>query len=403
MSTDNKQLGAEIAAKINGLNEEIKTFKATESRVQEVNDEIKSMKEELAKAKNRADILETEMKKVKPEGREAKAVGFVEGIRSALLEQKDALAGFANTPGGARNMNLEVKTPINMLFSNAVTGQPSRDLRPGIVDIQRRRTHVRELIPQTTTSNQIVSILRETGPEGGAGMQTEGSAKSKFSNTLTVVDFKVQTIADFAVVSDQMLNDIDGLVGHLNTVLPKKILELEDTQLLTGNGATVNLFGLGKDAITDSTWNLGAAVPVPQNWDVLARTIGFQMGQNFDVNFILLNPVDLFAMLTAKGQDGQYVSPLIMQGGQAFLYGVPVFMNTAVTAGKFYLGDNTESYIAQRSGLNVRFFDQDEDNVKKNMVTVRAEQRLAHVILRPTAYVFGDFEEGIADLTASAS
>ena len=402
MSTDNKQLGAEIAAKINGLNEEIKTLKATEGRVHEVNEELKKMREDFAKVQNRADVLETEMKKAKPEGRETESKTFTDALKSSFLEQKDAFSKMASETGG-RNFGLEVKSPISMLFSNATTGKPSIDLKPGIVDIQRRRTHVRELIPQTVTDKQLVQIIRETSPQGGAGMQTEGSAKSQYSNTLTVVDFKVEAIAAFTKVSNQMLEDIDGLVGHLNTVLPKKILELEDTQLLAGTGTTPNLFGIAKDAITDSTWNLGAAVPVPQNWDVLARTIGFQMGQNFDVNGILLNPVDLFAMLTAKGQDGQYVSPLIMQGGQAFLYGVPVFMNTAVTAGKFFLGDWSESYIAQRSGLNVRFFDQNEDDAVKNLVTVRAEQRLAHVILRPTAYVFGDFGEGVADLTASAS
>lgn len=392
-----KNIAAEIKSGMEAIQSKIKNFEATETQVKEANEQLVKMRADYAEMTKRLDAAETEAKKARTIGaKESKS--FADALYESLKENKAALDGLSQKTGG-RSMELEIKSPITMLFSNAVTGKPSIDLNPNIVDIQRRRTHIRELIPQTTTDKQLVQIVRETSPQGGAGMQTEGQVKSQFSNTLTVVDFKVETIATYAKVSVQMLEDIEGLTGHLNTVLPKKIMELEDTQLLTGTGTSPQLFGLSKDAITESTWNLGAPEIDAQNWDVLARAIGFQMSQNFDVNGIVLNPVDFFAMVTAKGGNGQYVSPLIFQGGQAFIYGVPVFMNTAVAAGKFFLGDWTESYIAQRRGLGVRFFDQNEDDVLKNLITVRAEQRLAHVINRPLAYVFGDFAAGVADLT----
>ena len=47
--------------------------------------------------------------------------------------------------------------------------------------------------------------------------------------------------------------------------------------------------------------------------------------------------------------------------------------------------------IFDRMDTEVRISDQDRDNFVKNMLTVRAEKRLAFVVRRPTAMVKGNF------------
>jgi len=61
-----------------------------------------------------------------------------------------------------------------------------------------------------------------------------------------------------------------------------------------------------------------------------------------------------------------------------------------ITADSFLLGDFTKAQIFQRMAPQLRFFEQDQDNVIKNLVTVRIEERIALAILKASAFVKGD-------------
>jgi hypothetical protein len=86
-------------------------------------------------------------------------------------------------------------------------------------------------------------------------------------------------------------------------------------------------------------------------------------------------------MAGAKGTNGQYVSPVYFEvDGTPRLFGMPVYHSTAVAEGSFFCWDSTAaSQIFQREAPSIQFFPQDSDNAQKNLVTVRVEERLAHV------------------------
>jgi len=80
------------------------------------------------------------------------------------------------------------------------------------------------------------------------------------------------------------------------------------------------------------------------------------------------------------------------------VFGVPVIAHTAIASDKFLFGDFSKVTIGQRAGVSVRFYDQNEDDAIKNMVTVVIEERLTVVADRADRLIYGDFSDARAAL-----
>jgi HK97 family phage major capsid protein len=72
------------------------------------------------------------------------------------------------------------------------------------------------------------------------------------------------------------------------------------------------------------------------------------------------------------------------------IVGVPVFKTNASNIGndRILLGDFTKAAIIQTEGLNVNMYEQDSDNVQRNLITVKAEARVALATLRTDAFTW---------------
>ena len=81
-----------------------------------------------------------------------------------------------------------------------------------------------------------------------------------------------------------------------------------------------------------------------------------------------------------------------MPGTEPRLWGLRVRENWSMPAGKFLVGGfSTGARIWDREQANVVISTEDRDNFVKNMLTIRAEERIALAITRPDAFVYGDF------------
>ena len=116
--------------------------------------------------------------------------------------------------------------------------------------------------------------------------------------------------------------------------------------------------------------------------------IGVVESADYTVNGIVVNPKD-WATLASVACDSQ---PCVVNfvGNQMFIGGVPVYKASWVTEGKYYVGDWFWAKRIVVDGLSVEFFEQDQDNVIKNLVTVRCEARVCLAVERGDAFVVGD-------------
>jgi hypothetical protein len=107
------------------------------------------------------------------------------------------------------------------------------------------------------------------------------------------------------------------------------------------------------------------------------------MARDYNPTAIVTTAANWATLLTTKPSD--YSIPggvTITSDGSVAIAGVPVAVHNGMTTGKTFVGDFSRVKIIQSAGLAVQFFEQDSDNVRKNLVTVRAEAEVALAVLR---------------------
>lgn len=285
------------------------------------------------------------------------------------------------------NMSKAVGT---MTEAASLTGEviaPTR--RESVVELAQRPTHIRALLPQGTMNSNTFRYVEETAGEGAVDVTGEGATKNQVDYDMEAKDAPTTKITGFARVSEEMLEDIPALSSFLGRRLTKDIRKKEDQQFLYGTGLSNQLTGLSVNATTFAAYRADSDAQII---DLLIAVYATLEDLNYEASGVLLSPKDYYSIYTAKDAVGAYVKQDLVTtlGGQLFIAGIPVFRNTAVVDGEYFVGDWLNgAQIFDRQGLNIRFSDEDADNFTKNLVTVRAEERLAFPIFYPDSFVYG--------------
>ena len=356
------------------------------SQVDKLTDLVKEVQGNSEEVQKHSDKLDARLKELTKNGMattKAAELTTSEAMAKSIVENPEYEA-YKNDPSihkGIRIPGMLTKAGT-MTFSASTTGDVAEQTRLPILPDVDRPNRVRNFIPQGTMIGDSVRYAKVTGGEGTAGNQTEGDAKSQVDKDMAEQTFNAQVIAAFARISTQMLDDISGMTSYLSYELTRLLMNQEDSQLLTGTGAGTNLYGLAASAADENDLSISTGYTDPNNWDCIQAANGYLASQDFMGDCIMVNPADFYEMVGAKGSNGQYVAPYYFDATQNTytLFGVPVYHSSAVAAGSFFIFDKAAaSQLFQRSAPSVQFFPQDSDNAQKNLVTVRVEERLAHV------------------------
>jgi HK97 family phage major capsid protein len=296
--------------------------------------------------------------------------------------------------GNSRSASFEVKA--DMTVAADFTGEViPADRVAGYKFDPTRSTHVRNLIPQGSTSSDVVRFVKESGYSNGAATAAEGATLAQSDFDMTASDANVRKIGTYFRISEEMLADTPQLTSYLSARAPEKLLSVEDTQILSGNGSAPNLSGIITDAADFDTTSGGAfyqSVESANEFDVLVATLNHLALSEYQADYIMLNPTDFHKILLLKDSNNSYLKDQVYAGLQPAFMGVPVVINTAITAGTFLAGNfgvGTQLWV--RDNVGVEFFREDGTNVRDGFVTVRVSERVALTNYLPNAFVNGTF------------
>ena len=297
----------------------------------------------------------------------------------------------AMVKGNANAARFEVKA--DMSLGADVTGVVAAET---IVDQIKydpsRSVHIRSFLPLGSTDGQTIRFPKEAAYSDNAGTTAETAAFGQSDFDLAASTVNVEKIGTYMRITGEMLDDIKQLTSYLSARVPEKVLSVEDNQILNGDGTSPNLDGLFTDGAAFAAGDFALAIESANEFDVITVALNQLALANYQADTILLNPTDLHKMILLKSTANEYLRNQIFSGIQPTINGIPVSVNTAVTSGKFLVGNLRQaSQLWIRENLAVEFSREDSDNFQKNFVTVRAMERVALTNYLPNAIVQGTF------------
>lgn len=300
----------------------------------------------------------------------------------------------AMTKGSSNAAKFEIKADMTIAadFTGDVAGvQRIEDFKYD----PSRSVHIRSLIPNGSTDSQIVRFPKESAYSDGAAAKAEGAALAQSDFDITATSVNMEKIGTYLRITEEMLNDTPQLTSYLSARVPNKVLSIEDNEILNGDGSSPNLDGLFTDGAAFVTGSGGAfyqSVESANEYDVLVAALNQLALSNYSADSILLNPTDLHKIVLLKSTANEYLRQQIYTGVQPTIMGIPVTVNTAVTAGKFLVGNLAQAtQLWIREGLSVEFSREDSTNFRDGFVTVRAVERVGLTNYQPNAIVQGTF------------
>ena len=298
------------------------------------------------------------------------------------------------------------KTVSGLAASAGALVRPDR--RPDVVINAERPSFIRQLIQSIPTSSNAVEVMRENVFTNNAGVQAPSSAstaigagewqtKGQSNITYQLVTVPVRTMAHWVPASRQVLSDAPMLQRLIDAKLMYGLNLLSDSQLLFGDGTNQNLTGLMVDSGVETVGQIAAGTTTAQRPGAMldhirAAITRCQTIDYYNINGIVLNPVDWGTLETAKGTDGHYIWVSIPNGGESRLWRVPVIVSNAMTANNFLLGDWTMgATIYDREQMDIRVSESHSDYFVKNGVAILAEERYGFGVELPKAFCKGLF------------
>ncbi len=294
---------------------------------------------------------------------------------------------------------------IHALTAGSVTHQSLGTAQHvGITERQLRKTRVRDLFPKSTTKAPVLWGVRETGWSNAAKQVRQRYAadgisaaidadsdvfghKPKSKINMTTVMYPVATIAHTLDAHKNILDDEPRLRSFLNQRMADGVRYVEDYDLLHSVGGAEEITGLfnvpGVQQYTGATADKYSVQ--------IRRAITKAQLAEYDPTGIVLSP-EMWEEVEVEedGYGGFRVAVNVAVGAVKQVWHLDVVSTTAMSDSKFLIGSfGLGAQLHDREAVTVSMSSENADNFERNVVTFRAEERLALEVPRPESFVVG--------------
>lgn len=323
---------------------------------------------------------------------QAKTIGehFVKHVGERLAEIKGVQGRSVAAPEFKAATDNQVTN--GGAFGNVLT-QYDRTIVQGF----RPRPVIADLLGSGTLAGNAISYFVEGAREGGFTTVAEAGAKPQIHYVdPTQVTDALKKIAGFIKLTDEMLEDLDFVVSEINQRLLYDLLMVEEAQLLDGAGSGANVLGLlrrsgiqteargtvaSKDTIADALFRAATKV---------------ETATGLSADGIVLNPADYQLLRLARDANDQYYGGGYFTGpyGQGGvlekppIWGLRTVVSPSITAGTALVANFSQAAtVYRKGGVRVESTNSHASDFTSNLVTIRAEERIALAVRQPLAFV----------------
>lgn len=326
--------------------------------------EIAELTEKIEKSEKAAEIIDSigNPEETNKDTTEVKKMTDLEMFTQSAKEMTDKKAGV--------QMHLKAATDV---VTSAQIADVDRSIAP-----QPRRTAIADFFSNATISGNAITYFVQGAYEGTPAVTAESAKKPQNSTSFTGTTLALSKIAAYIKETDEILYDEPFLASEVANSLIYQIGKIEDGTIVTAIGSTV---GIGAETYDGSTVTFADGI--------LASILKVKNDSAYDASVVIVNPADLFTLLTAKDSNQQYYGGGYFtgaygngtQGVPSSIWGVAIVASSSVPQGSAIVAAREAVKIWKKSGIDVRLFEQNEDDAIYNRVTLVGEERLACAVV----------------------
>lgn len=378
-SQEDGKYSAEAKEKIKGLNTELAGL-VDDLKIEEAKAQNEKAMEKPVNAIPNADVRE--------EGR--KSIG-------EMFVGTDAYKAYNDNGVKGVDSSVEFKTTLN------TTGYPPESLRaPGILETALRNPDsVIGLFDQIQTNQNAYVYLEETTFTNNAGSVAEAADISSANESAIAFTERTESIrkmATFLPVTDELLSDVAGIQGYVNSRLSTMMKLNLDDQLINGNGTAPNLTGvLNKSGINTFDYALPYAGELKKLGQIYQAITEIRKDAFVEPDAIVMHPSDWYDLVTSVSDvttSGSKNPLFVVAGGfgdspAPKIWGLTVVPSTVIAAGTMLVGKfggGDAAQVIMREGVDLAVSDSHSDFFAKNQLAIRLTMRLGFAVYRPAAF-----------------
>ena len=369
---------AELKALVEGL--KVSEFEAMKSTLKAQGSAMAKLVEQVEMSTSKEDISFT--------------MAVLKGLKENEGNLKDVLKN------GSGTVKLEIKA--SQAASDITSGTDYATIESGVGQIATRQALMKSLFPVQPISTEYLkyndqeTVVRDAKNVAGCAASTHNS-----KITWQVRTLQITKVRDYVDVCVDMMEDYDFVEGEIRNLVSTDVALKVDSQLLLGTGVYPETNSVSAVASTFAAGSYALAIQDATLIDLIkvgaAQISDFGQNNKFMANTVLLNPVDAMKMQLLKNADGNYMVPNWITSDGVNIGAMRVIANQLVPVNEAYIFDSSKGTIFQRRGATVELAFENRENFEKELVTVKAYERLNFRVRNVDANAFMH----IADIAAA--
>lgn len=345
---------------------------------------------------------------------ESKGLTFDEALEKAItpdllksmiskVGSKGVLGGFNVDINPAQVFKANMTAGTNLTYSTFANSVVEPVRTPGVAKAPDRVVSILDMvnIGQLAPNQPRLTWVERSARTAGAAARNEGAIMGNSDFTYIQRSTDVQNISTYVKTTRESLEYWDQLLSEIRLELVPMLQRKLDDYLLTGTGVAPELAGITTLVNAYTYTGLNTSVQSATVADAIYAGLTQVMVNKHVPNGILLHPTDVAKMNLMKDKNDQFILPPFMSANGMQIDGIPVKVNTGITAGYVLLGDFTKASVWFRKGIDIRVWDQNDTDPIYNYMTITADMAAAFKV--PTvnydAFVYDAIDDIIAAIT----